>query len=177
QELGFGISFASSHTFALSSSLVDNGLQDGEVLQVLARRARLFSSRFCSSFVLVQSDGTVKGWGNWQACADMDFAQRRLTEVQQVAVGKNAMAALRVDGTDVVSWGDCESPESCGVQETDLQDVQETSLPPSTPSLRCGAMARCAPGAGPTMAGTARRRGTSWWMWFRWWHPSMPLQL
>ena len=101
--------------------LQDAGLQDGDLLMVIAGHAKLAATR--KAFALFCKDQGVT-WGDRKSGGDSSAVQDQLRSVQQVQATSRAFAAILEDGF-VVTWGDPDRGGDSSEVQHQLQSVQQ----------------------------------------------------
>ncbi|CAE7761593.1 HERC2 [Symbiodinium necroappetens] len=102
-----------------SDAMAAAGIQDGDILTAIARKAALYSSS--RAFALVRVNGTVLTWGflGGKRCS----APEDLRNVDKVEGAAEAFAALQADGS-VLTWGSPQWAEGSCLQP-DVQNAKE----------------------------------------------------
>ena len=105
-----------------SCTAADAGLQDGDTVSAIIRKAWIAPSHRAHAFALIRSDGTVLSWGmpNWGG--DSSAVSSELRDVQLVQASVKAFAAVRGDGT-VITWGDRSSGGDSSKVREELHEV------------------------------------------------------
>ena len=99
------------------------GLQDGDQLTAIARKAHLAASGQAFALWCCGSDGVVT-WGDPNDGGDSSAVQHQLMNVRQVWATGVAFAAILEDGS-VVTWGDSDYGGDSSAIQHQLRNVQQ----------------------------------------------------
>eukprot|EP00439_Symbiodinium_sp_Y106_P005667 s4028_g1.t1 len=118
---------SSGEVLDAATTIVEAGLQSGDVLTLQVNQAQLKATKRggkFSAFAMLLGDGSVVSWGNADCGGDSAAVQDQLRDVCQVQASGGAFAAIRGDGS-VITWGSSDFGGDSSAVQDQLRDVQQ----------------------------------------------------